>query len=257
MIGGCRDDVAQRNRPARGAALKAALHKTVGKTVGKALAVLSLGLLSACSSSNSGEQAQIWEQIWAATQLSVSQIGATPPSAPDLTRAMLEGVDQPLIRITNPGLGTTATLIAVDRQGAGSRELITWRGVDPVTFTTRAGLLVATKGAGGDLLSSDLRGLERAFAAQGGSYERSLVVMVGNTEGVPLAFRCALQAAGTETLTIVERQIATTRFTETCTGRTGSFRNDYWRGARDDTLWQSRQWAGPRAGHLLIERIIR
>jgi hypothetical protein len=83
------------------------------------------------------------------------------------------------------------------------------------------------------------------------------VILIGNTEGRTLAFRCDLRALGPETVTIVERDFPTTRFTETCTGPSGTFRNDYWRDGRDGTLWQSRQWAGPRAGHLVIERILR
>lgn len=215
---------------------------------------LALAILAGCSSG--GVEAGYWAQVFQAGRQSVELRRAPPPQAPPLTRALLAGFDQPLVRITNLSAGTSATLIPVTDRGRGASRVVTWRGVSPVTFTTRGGLLAATRGTGPDLMSSDLRGLARALASGGGRYSRSHVVLLGNTEGQTLAFDCTLRAVGAETVTIVERSFATTRFVEDCAGPAGTFRNDYWRAAGSGILWQSRQWAGPQLGHLLLEQVI-
>lgn len=223
----------------------------------KGFALLCLGGLAACTSANTEEGADYWEEVFAAARTSFATIGAPPPQAPDLSREMLAGFGQPLVRISNLATGASGTLVPVASRGTGADRLITWRGLDAVTFTTRGDLLVASRGVAGDLISSDLRGLTRALQAGGGRYDRSHVVLVGNAEGTTLRFACSLRAAGPETVTIVARSLSTTRYEETCTGPSGTFRSTYWRDGRDGTLWQSRQWAGPELGHLLIERVIK
>jgi hypothetical protein len=223
----------------------------------KGFALLALGLLAACTSDNTAEDAGLWDDLIATGQASLG-IGVEAPSpAPELTRAMLAGVDQPLLRVTPTDTGSVAILAGVARRGPASDRVIVWRGVDPVTVTSRGDLVIATRGAGQDLMSSDLRGLVGALRAQGGSYDRSHVILQGNTDARTLGFACSLRAVGSETLIIVERRHATTRFTEDCAGPEGRFRNEYWRNPCDGTLWQSRQWAGPGLGHLLMERVIK
>lgn len=223
----------------------------------KALAVLVLGLLGACSSANTTEDASLWEEVIAAGQTTFGTGVAPPSQAPELTRALLAQVDQPLIRLTNMTTGGTATMVGIARRGSNSDPVIVWRGADPVTLTTRSELLITTRGFGQDLMSSDLRALNQALRAGGGTFERSHVVLQGNTDAQTLSFECSLRAVGPETLTIVERSVRTTRYTEDCAGSAGRFSNDYWRDAGDGTVWQSRQWAGPSLGHLLIERVIK
>ena len=53
-------------------------------------------------------------------------------------------------------------MVGIARRGPSSDPVIVWRGVNSETLTTRGGLLVATRGFGQDLMSSDLRALNRA-----------------------------------------------------------------------------------------------
>lgn len=244
---------ALRNAPGAGRGLKAALHKGIGRIGG----ALALGLLLAgCASDNIAEDADLWDDLVAVVQ---TRLEPDPAAGTEtrITRAMLAGVTDPLIRVTRLPDGPVATLVPAARGGPAAAPLITWRGRDPVTLTTRGGLLVATRGLGRDLMSSDLQGLAQALRAGGGRYARSHVVLVGNTDALTLSFDCTLRAEGAETITILERSVATTRFTEACAGPAGTFGNTYWRGAGDGTLWQSQQWAGPDFGHVRIERLIK
>jgi hypothetical protein len=230
---------------------------TVKSALRKGIALMALGLLVACTSDNTAEDAGLWDDLIATGQASLG-IGVEAPSqAPELTRAMLAGVDQPLVRVTPTDTGSIAILAGVTRRGPVSDRVIVWRGVDPITVTTRSDLVIATRGAGQDLMSSDVRGLAGALRSGGGSYTRSHVILQGNTEAQTLEFACTLRPVGSETLVLVERRHVTTRFTEECTGPAGEFRNAYWRDPADGTLWQSRQWAGPGLGHLLMERVIK
>ena len=239
-----------RNRRPR---LKQALRKGLcGVTLG-----IGMTLLSACASDNIAEDAIVWDDLVAAGQAVFLDDALTPSRAPEPTRALLAQVDQPLIRLTNMTTGGSATMVGIARRGSSSDPVIVWRGVNSETLTTRGGLLVATRGFGQDLMSSDLRALNRALGAGGGSFGRSHVVLQGNADAQTLSFECSLRVVGPETLTIVERSVRTTRYTEDCTGPAGRFSNEYWRDAGNGTLWQSRQWAGPSLGHLLVERVIK
>lgn len=214
-------------------------------------ALLCCGVLVACTSTGPGGEDNVWSEIRDTGRILIAQRGPTP-QAPELTPELLAGVDFPLIRTRNLSVGSSATLAGVSRRGSASAPVMVWRGADGATFTTRSGLLVATRGTGDDLMSADVRGTEAALRSGGGSYARSYVVLQGNTRGRTLNFDCTLQAAGAETLTLVGQRRDTTRLEESCSGPEGAFRNTYWRGG-DGTLWQSRQWSGPEIGHLVIE----
>lgn len=214
-------------------------------------ALLCCGALVACTSTGPGGEDNVWAEIRDTGRILIAQRGPTP-QAPDLTPELLAGVDFPLIRTRNLSVGSSATLAGVSRRGTASAPVMVWRGADGATFTTRSGLLVATRGTGDDLMSADVRGVEAALRNGGGAYARSYVVLQGNTRGRTLSFDCDVQAAGPETLTLVGQRRDTTRLEESCSGPDGTFRNTYWRGA-EGTLWQSRQWSGPEIGHLVIE----
>lgn len=214
-------------------------------------AVFCCSVLGACASTGPGGEDNVWSEIRETGRVLIAQRGPVS-QAPELTPEILAGVDFPLIRTRNLSVGSSATLAGVSRRGTASAPVMVWRGADEATFTTRSGLLIATRGTGDDLMSSDVRGVESALRGGGGAYARSYVVLQGNTRGRTLRFDCQLQAGGAETLTLVGQRRDTTRFEESCSGAEGAFRNTYWRGG-DGTLWQSRQWAGPEIGHLVIE----
>lgn len=214
-------------------------------------AVLCCSVLVACASTGPGGEDNVWAEIRDTGRILITQRGPVP-QAPEITPEILAGVEFPLIRMRNLSVGSSATLAGIARRGTASAPVMVWRGAAEATFTTRNGLLIATRGTGDDLISADVRGVEAALRNGGGAYARSYVVLQGNTRGRTLSFDCQLQAAGAETLTLVGQRRDTTRFEESCSGAEGAFRNTYWRGA-EGSLWQSRQWTGPEIGHLMIE----
>ncbi len=123
-------------------------------------------------------------------------------------------------------------------------------------------MLIATRGLGGDILSSNVQlAGDAPGPARGG--DKILDIRALDNKAVRLALTCDLADLGPETIVIVEQRHATRRLRETCRGGVaagggpGQVVNDYWVDASAGLVWQSRQWAGPETGYLRLRRLTR
>lgn len=149
--------------------------------------------------------------------------------------------------------GAPEMVAAVERRQSAARfrrarlrdGVETWLGEDGVTLGFRGGLLVETRGLGGDLLASDV-GPSLAKLRIGGTVRRRMTWLSGEDQAQPLGFDCRIASRGS-------REIAggaAVLIEEDCAGAAGGFTNLYWlRGAR---VVQSRQWAGPFTGMMAM-----
>lgn len=210
-----------------------------------ALALVLALALSACGTDTD-------ETAGARAWLAFAQQGLSrgdDAAAPGLTRAALSRVATPVDLVTIERTGATG-LIARIGTNAGVE---TWSSADDKTLSFRGGVLVATRGLGADLMSADVPALARLAAAQG-THGRTHVTLTGDEQPIRATYACVLRPLGTESVVIVERSMALRRVQETCSGREGSFANDYWFDGRG-ILWQSRQWTGRILGHVMIRRL--
>lgn len=174
----------------------------------------------------------------ATVEVEVPLPGAAVAVAP--APRMLATVEQ--TRITAP------LRLAVDRGGYQ-----TWIADDRTTITLRGGVVTATRGLAHDLLAADAEAAAQAIrAGRAGSYSRSYRYTSGVRGIETRSYSCTLARTGAETVTVQGRQVAATRFSETCTGPDGGFRNDYWIG-RDGRLTKSRQFLDPQGGYLTLQ----
>lgn len=128
-----------------------------------------------------------------------------------------------------------------------------WRTSDDISMTLRNGMLIATRGFGGDILSSTIQPAQsRPGPAQG---ELMHQVRALDDREVTLAFGCDVVDLGTETIDVVEHKHATRHIRQSCAASSGQIVNDYWVDARSNMVWQSRQWAGPYIGYLRMRRL--
>ncbi|MEM1100176.1 MAG: YjbF family lipoprotein [Pseudomonadota bacterium] len=216
------------------------------------LSLLALLALSACGTSGGGVPGG------PAASAAIARIGAifgrggeaAPP--PALTRAALAGTTIPILQVGIPSRQATALFTSAAVNGPS----ITWiSGATPgqggITVTTESGLLVATRGLGADLMSSDVSGPVTALARGGGRYRRDIVFLDGEDQAVSLTPECVMEAVGPEEIIIVERRHRVVRYVENCVGAGGlAFSGVYWlEGGR---LRASQQWTGRVLGQVAV-----
>lgn len=180
----------------------------------------------------------------------------TPPQTDPratLTRQILDAQTQPLILAILPANGTFSSLNRIGENG----PVTTWVTPDGATVSFRDGVVVATRGLGADLMTSDMKGTLAALAGRtDGYYQRFQGMLGGQSEIVYRSFQCRVTARAPETVVIVGRAHATTRTEESCVSPEVAVTNVYWRGT-DGTMWKSRQWIGAEIGYLETERLVR
>lgn len=229
------------------------------RAVGAVCLVLAgLAGLAACTNQSDATGAAVRAvEIMAA---SVRGGGEAPPQ-PVLTRAVLNTIEGEFIEATIEKTGSRAYLyISAERRGrqAGDEggRLLVWRTENDVSLTTRDGVLVATRGLGNDMISSDSRAIRASLAGRApGQGARPQIYSALDNKPVEMDLVCEIADLGRETIVIVERRHVTDRFRETCTLEGGTVVNDYWIDSRGSTVWRSRQWAGPWIGYVEIRQV--
>ena len=186
------------------------------------------------------------------------------PAPFTLTRAQLAaaGITQPVLLARLPS-GEAAGLVPA----ASNRGRIVWATEDGITLTGRGGVLAATRGLGGDLLSAETEPVVLALAAgREARYRRVLRRLDGEGLILRQPYDCALRLGPREVVSVLGRRHDTRLSTETCRPVVPTdpetpaayaavpFTNTY--NVGDGTIWVSRQWVGPSVGSLRLERVI-
>lgn len=184
--------------------------------------------------------------------------GAGEAARPPLTRALLDTVDQPVLEITVERRDDWAFLFrTLQRTDDIPGRIEQWSTEDSsVTLTLRNDVLIATRGLGGDLLSSAVQVAEARSGPASGGVQRQMIRTLDYREAA-LELACDLVDLGPETIEIVERRHPTRHLQQRCAGGGGRVVNDYWVDPRADVVWKSRQWAGPHVGYLSLRRLVK
>lgn len=212
-------------------------------------------LLAACASGNEERPTQL--QLFDITRASIaaSRAGKAAPARPPLTRAALDTVTVAAIEVTLERRDVFAYLFVEARRRDDSPGRITvWRTEDNVTVTVRNGVVIATRGLGGDLLSSEVRVSGEAPGPSSGG-ERIQMIRGLDNKQQRLVLSCDLVDLGPDPVRIVELTHPTRHLRERCAGAGGEIVNDYWVESGNGMIWQSRQWAGPQIGYMRLRRL--
>lgn len=221
--------------------------------------------LAGCSSGK--DTAPLFPQLFSAGKEAMAGRSARRAQAarPPLTRASLDKIEGSYIEVTIERRTITGFLARqFQRRDPMPGRIEYWRTQDNVTLSFRNGVLIATRGLGGDLVSSEVQvDGDRLGPAPGG--ERGMHIRTGDLQVVRLGLACDFEDLGSETITVVERLHVTRHLRERCVteGATvadqhlgaGEVVNDYWIDSRAGLMRQSRQWAGPNIGYLKIRRL--
>ena len=235
------------------------------------LALLALLALAACSRGDAVSPLEL--EVVKAARAAIAAGPASKTPTPALTRAVLDTIDGALLEVTLERRNQRAYLyVNAQRRDGGPGKVVTWRTGDDITLAMRNGVLIATRGLGGDILSATVQVAgDRPGPARGG--EKSFDIRALDHKARRLTLTCTLSDLGPATIEIIDRTYATRHIRETCeggvagysigysigagTGAPGRVVNDYWVDAGAGLVWQSRQWAGPQTGYLRMRRVIR
>ena len=175
--------------------------------------------------------------------------GPQPPVA--VTPAMLGATKEAALQVNPLNIGGSDFLKRVARRQDGQPGTVeVWRSGESAQLFLRDGVLIGSRGLGGDILSSDVNVTLRAFA-QGGTGEgvRTFVISRGDNASGDLALQCSYRSLGAVKTQVVDRIYDTLHVRESCQNGKIRIDNEYWVQPKSGTMRKSKQWAGPNAGY--------
>jgi Group 4 capsule polysaccharide lipoprotein gfcB, YjbF len=221
--------------------------------LGLVFGLMVTATLSACSVGDDVPSLEL--QIIDALRASIAEKTAPRPMRIVVNRAMLDGLDGSYLEVTlerNDQRGYL-TIDATRRDGQPGKITV-WRTLDNVSLAMRNGMLIAVNGIGGGIASSSVLA---SGDTPGPAYDGEHVYYIRGLDNkeIRLSMACEVVQIGTESVEIVEHIHATRHVQERCAGGGGTVVNDFWVDSSAGLVWQSRQWAGPNIGYLLIKRV--
>lgn len=189
--------------------------------------------------------------------LTLCMLAACAPAPdPAAMRALLDAeqvarLDVPVVFLTSPQADLATTLIPIALSG----PVRTWQSRDDIQVVDRAGILVATRGLGHDLMAADIAGLQAALSGGPAQYARTWVHVDGQLNRVHRSAHCRLTVQGRQTHHAPLQAVAVTVLAEVC-GAGNPVTNTY-HIADDGLMWWSRQWVSDQIGMVVSERIAR
>lgn len=173
-----------------------------------------------------------------------------PPTGADINR-VLAATTGPLILVTRGDGHGWATMLRIEGNGAHD----TYGTADRRTLTMRNGIVTATRGLGGDLMSSDISGTEALILSRRtGDAPRIMRFLDGEDRTQTIRFDCDVSLGRTQSIEPDTAKSNLQLVTESCANGALRFANTYLVD-RQGRLVRSRQWIGAQNGHLRIEML--
>lgn len=222
------------------------------------LCALTALALTACTGGN--EVAPTEVQIWEAGRANLERRTAPKQERPALTREALGTVQVSAMEVVIEHTDVQA-YVFLDRtlRDSSPGQVQVWRSQDGAQIATRNGIIINTRGLGGDVMSASVP-VSRTGAGPSHSGAQVLQIRAGADTVWPAVLTCDLVDMGPAPVEIVERTYATRLLRQNCEARanetTGVVVNDYWVDSGRGIVWQSRQWAGPQLGYVRLRRLV-
>jgi len=217
------------------------------------LLVLFLGLTTLTSCSNSPDLTKGEIEIIPLIRDAV-QAQTTPENFVDarklVTRDKIDasGMEVLFVELESGKNGTS-----IKYPGANVGEV--WLGIDGTTLTFKNGHLIATRGLGEDLMSSE--GTFPSFHLISGSaeYFKRHSWLFSDNQIMSLNYSCIAAVESTEQpITIFDKTFFVRRTFETCNAGNSTIENEYFF-ERNGILRRSRQFHSPALGYIFVERL--
>ncbi len=222
-------------------------------------AAVALVLLAGCGSDtmrpdeNSEIAGQAVRELL--TKLRRKPAAATPaaPASPEvMALEVLRLNPGPLLFVTRDGAPTPVVVGLTETNGATR----TYATPDFRTFSLRQGIIVATRGLGDDMMSSETEAVSRLILTRSaGEAEKKLRVLDGLGTERPLPLSCKVSLAkGRESYEFAGQTWSGALVAEHCTGNGFEMTNSYLV-ADTGEIHASRQWISPRIGYVTVQTL--
>jgi hypothetical protein len=218
--------------------------------------VIILGLVgcSGTTAPNIKEQGSLLTSIGKTTIESVRAGRVEPPNPYKIfTRKLIDSSEEPVLLAKVEDRETYGTLFPAQT----NKEIVTWRTADNITLSFKQGVVVASRGLGGDLMAADVRDVVSGVARANGEGVRIHDSLDGEDQSVRNSFYCTYRSKGLEKIVIFDIAYTLNRVAETCKSPTITIENDYWGSPSDGMYRQSRQWLGPDVGYVFLQQLTR
>lgn len=225
---------------------------TPGKAILRAgLLGASLLAVSACGTDRS--IAENRETIKATLGQFLNRGAAQPAVSPAQQVAQaLANSNEPLILLASSA-GATTVLTEIAQNGPHDHYATSARQV----ITLRDGVLVATRGLGNDLMSSDIDGsLALIRARKPGTARREMRYLDGEDRTFTYSFDCTVSVGASESIETGLIKARVTNVTESCESTSRSFKNIYKVDGKGQVL-ASNQWFSPIGGSYSMSQLRR
>ncbi len=219
--------------------------------------ICGLGL-AACTGGN--EITPATNQVFEAGRQNIIRRTTPQEERAPLTRAALGTVQVAALEVIIEHTDTLA-YVFLDKtlRDSSPGQIQVWRSQDGAQISTRNGIIINTRGLGGDVMSATVP-VTGTGAGPSHSGSQVLQIRAGAEKVWPATLTCDLVDMGPETLEIVELKYATRHLRQVCEARAneteGVVVNDYWVDSGRGIVWKSRQWAGPQLGYIRLRRLV-
>ncbi|WP_136443331.1 YjbF family lipoprotein [Pacificoceanicola onchidii] len=164
----------------------------------------------------------------------------------DQTAQVLAATPSPVEFVNIEARNSQALMIGIEQNGPYS----TYGTAARQSLVLRSGMITATRGLGGDLMSSEEDALLRAVQSrQAGNAGYQMHFLTPGDETKTLSFQCSVVPGGTQAIKAGEINSGGTVMTATCRGEGGQFDNTYVVDKRG-TILAGRQWVGFTIGFI-------
>ena len=214
---------------------------------------LSMVLLSACGNDPEASENRLAAKSVKHLGVYLLTLGHPPAPAafdPAEVRAGLEQAGQPVYGVKLDKIRYNDFMAPYGDNG----PIQTWASNTYEIVSLNAGILVATRGFGNDIMSASAPGLAQVRSASG-FFHRVYYYLDGADQPQRSDFDCNFAASGNETIAVLDRGYATRRVTETCSNPDTSFENVYWFDG-SGSLRQSVQFVSVQAASMQLQRVI-
>jgi hypothetical protein len=210
--------------------------------------------LGACSS-DKFQGADGFTFVKSMAQNKLAAKNQSPPENPlaTLTRSQLAGFSGPLILAHLETNNAYSSLSSVGTNGNAT----TFITPDQISLTLNNGVLIASRGLGGDLLSSDASSTLSALKRKDSDgFKRIHRRLDAEDHIISEVFDCILKQGATEKIEVVEKTYIVDTYLESCKNETHEFQNSYSISRKDGNIIVSRQWISPSIRYINLWMLI-
>jgi hypothetical protein len=222
-----------------------------------AIIAVSLGFtLTSCGSDRTDMTANVKAKLaLLAKARKMKREGKVPVAAPAPTRAGFAKAGIPVAYIGSPQTGYGGFGVQVAKNGKWD----TYMTSEKFSVTVDAGVITATRGFVGDLMSQELS-VPVADLFKGPfpyEYQRTQTMIDLDISIVESEYTCTIAAPTDRDLRVLDELVKTRRYTEVCRSSKRAFRNDYWLEISNNKIIQSQQSVHPNTGFVIWQSIAR